>query len=640
MSPVRTPRSMRASCALLLVPALTLVPTSAPALESPFQPPTVHPLDVLAYDASIGDLNGDGAVDIALILPYSPDGVSSVGVLPGLRTGRPGGTFGPLLRMVPELPPDGPNGPPRLGEVIVAGRFTGTERADLAFVSTTSYFAPRQYVCLMKGAPSSFLTPAPVQTEVQTLLRHGIITSLVAADFNEDRILDLVCGYSGVSSAAGPALEPAFGTGDGRFAPGPRTPLNAAASRIVASDLDDDGHVDLAAAFTSVDRVEVRRGLGNGSFELRPHLTTGPRPRGLVAVDLNGDRLLDLVASNSYGGTVSVFMANRSGPGGSLAYGPGTLWSNGARLDSYPFSLGPGSIVAADWNLDGAQDLAVANDRDATVGILYGRGDGTFAAPVVIPVGRWPWDLEAADLNADGGPDLVVLCRESWRVEVHLNVNGNQPPDCSGALAVVPVVWPPNGELMPVGIVGVTDPDGDPVTITVTGVTQDEPVAGPPRGTCPDALVVDGAALVRSERAGSGNGRVYAVAFEASDGRGGTCTGSVNVCIPHDQGAGAMCVDDGQTLASTAACGPATLADPETRVEVAAVGTGTVRFAVTAPRGSRAVLAIYDVTGRRVARLEAAPRTMWDRSDAPAGLYFAVLSTGRARAVTRFVLAR
>jgi hypothetical protein len=33
-----------------------------------------------------------------------------------------------------------------------------------------------------------------------------------------------------------------------------------------------------------------------------------------------------------------------------------------------------------------------------------------------------------------------------------------------------------------------TDPDGDPVTLSVDGVTQDEPVSGPGDPTSPDAV--------------------------------------------------------------------------------------------------------------------------------------------------------
>lgn len=53
-----------------------------------------------------------------------------------------------------------------------------------------------------------------------------------------------------------------------------------------------------------------------------------------------------------------------------------------------------------------------------------------------------------------------------------------------------------------------------------------------------------------------GDGRVYEIFFEASDGRGKTCTGTVKVGVPHDQGRGRPAVDDGQRFDSTVAGGP------------------------------------------------------------------------------------
>jgi hypothetical protein len=50
---------------------------------------------------------------------------------------------------------------------------------------------------------------------------------------------------------------------------------------------------------------------------------------------------------------------------------------------------------------------------------------------------------------------------------------------------------------------------------------------------------------VRAERAGKGNNRVYHIGFVADDDKGGSCTGTVRVCVRHDQGAGASCVDEG-----------------------------------------------------------------------------------------------
>jgi len=115
------------------------------------------------------------------------------------------------------------------------------------------------------------------------------------------------------------------------------------------------------------------------------------------------------------------------------------------------------------------------------------------------------------------------------------------------------MLWPPNHKFVDVSVVGVTDPDGDPVAIAITSITQDEPLNGGGSGnTCPDATGVGTAtASLRAEREGSGDGRVYHLSFTGDDGRGGRCTGSVTVCVPHDQGQGRMCVDQGPLVDST-----------------------------------------------------------------------------------------
>jgi hypothetical protein len=42
-------------------------------------------------------------------------------------------------------------------------------------------------------------------------------------------------------------------------------------------------------------------------------------------------------------------------------------------------------------------------------------------------------------------------------------------------------------------------------------------------------------AAVRSECSAHGDGRVYAIHFDADDGNGGSCSGTVNVSVPHDR---------------------------------------------------------------------------------------------------------
>jgi chitodextrinase len=103
------------------------------------------------------------------------------------------------------------------------------------------------------------------------------------------------------------------------------------------------------------------------------------------------------------------------------------------------------------------------------------------------------------------------------------------PLDCSGATAIPAVLWPPNHHFVPVKIEGIVHPAGQPVSIAITRVTQNEPGTG-------DAIVLsDGAVALRAERDGSGTGRLYTIWYSATTGPGASCDGSVQVCVPRDE---------------------------------------------------------------------------------------------------------
>ena len=91
------------------------------------------------------------------------------------------------------------------------------------------------------------------------------------------------------------------------------------------------------------------------------------------------------------------------------------------------------------------------------------------------------------------------------------------------------------------------------MTTTIVNVFQDEPANDIGDGaTCPDASGTGTSTVrVRAERSGKRDGRVYHIRFQADDGRGGTCTGEVTVCVPHDRKPGATCVDEGALFDST-----------------------------------------------------------------------------------------
>jgi len=256
--------------------------------------------------------------------------------------------------------------------------------------------------------------------------------------------------------------------------------------------------------------------------------------------------------------------------------------------------------------------------------------------------------------------------------DVALTGTGNRPPDCSAALADPGLLWPPDHRLVPVSITGVVDPDGDPVTITVTRILQSEPVDSVGDGTtCPDAVVDAGGARLRAERAAHGTGRVYQVEFTAADPAGATCNGVVSVFVPHDAAAPASTLASGRgdgndapdgrghrrLVDSSGPCRDAATLEPDADAEAAAAvaPAWTVSLASLGAAGHRATvaytlaadgdarLAVYDLGGRRVVTLRdgrdtAGPHQVdWNTSALSPGIYFYRL---RAGAVARSSIVR
>jgi hypothetical protein len=166
----------------------------------------------------------------------------------------------------------------------------------------------------------------------------------------------------------------------------------------------------------------------------------------------------------------------------------------------------------------------------------------TFTAPMVGPGGEnLIFQLVVNDGLASSEADQVVVTIQ----------NLNDPPACDLARAVSETLWPPNHKMAAVSIVGVSDPNNDGVKITITKVTQDEPVNGLGDGdTGPDAAIQGDTVLLRAERSGTGNGRVYHIHFTADDGQGGACSGSVPVGVPHSKAIGDSAFDNGELFNS------------------------------------------------------------------------------------------
>jgi hypothetical protein len=340
----------------------------------------------------VGDLNGDGNLDLALAGHTASNGPLEIGDPPSQQgyvavlQNMGGGNFLPAVGSLAGIDP----------VALVAGDFDrtasqkdldGDSRLDLAVADA----ATGNVLELFSQGNGRF--QAPVTYRVGTTP-----VALATADFNVDKLLDLavVDRYSNnvvlLRGRAGGGFE-----NFGSFAVGPEPVA------LVAADLNGDGNMDLASANRSSNDLTVLLGLGDATFQSARFVGVQNGPAALADADPRAP-LQELIAANP-GANDLVRLARQ--PDGSYL-----------SAASYPAGGGPVALAVGDFDGDGTPDLAVANEFSNTVTILLRHADGTFETPQSCPVGNAPEALVAGHFISAAHLDLAVANEEDNTITV------------------------------------------------------------------------------------------------------------------------------------------------------------------------------------------------------------------------------
>ena len=427
--------------------------SSGPVVPAPPAPLTLAPAAGYSAGAApqhvvVGDANGDGWPD--LVTPNG--GSNSLSTLLNNVTGagKAGGSFGqPAIQS-------------SLGvgaSQIALGDFNGDGKLDAAIVNGTGTIG----VALGTGGGTF-----GAESAAQTMANQNIHTVAVA-DVNGDGKPDIVAaGVSGQDTYWSTAIYIMLGNGDGTFQPMVRDLVgdqclgcSPTDTGIALADVNGDGLPDIIYTSNSTSsgsdagNVYAFLNQGGGAFNVsnRPVASGTPGLHSAVAgetiavADLNGDNHPDIitvedgtyVSINGTGGQRGISILFGKGDGTFLApvYVRDPALTDGA---SPPNDAGDvEGIAIADMNGDHLPDIVAADSNSFSgkggLSVYLDAGGGSIDSPTFIPTSNFaPKGLALADVNKDGEADVVLENNQGTSPNILVLINGTDFPPLGGPL--------------------------------------------------------------------------------------------------------------------------------------------------------------------------------------------------------------
>jgi len=262
--------------------------------------------------------------------------------------------------------------------------------------------------------------------------------------------------------------------------------------------------------------------------------------------------------------SVTINTSSISGTVGSfdLNYNPGPLVTQAASLQIVRFA-GNGTLAgspALAGDVSGALPATITFDNGTAFNDYFQRFtfgstlsfDVTLSGPALsspdgVSTSGTTFTFSMFSDAAGTQPVLTTNTADGFAFLINVNLDGTttltnfsnfatitrcSAPTITALTANPNVLWPPNHKMVPVNVSASTSGGCGSVSCKIIAVSSNEPVGQDGDWGITGDLTLN----LRSERLGSGTGRIYTITVQCTDSSGNATTGTVTVTVPHDQG--------------------------------------------------------------------------------------------------------
>ncbi len=187
--------------------------------------------------------------------------------------------------------------------------------------------------------------------------------------------------------------------------------------KIAINDFDGDGKSDIAIVNkTGALGLSVLRNISSpgtistGSFQAKVDFGTGVNPEDLEITDIDGDNKPDIITVSPVDNSFSVLRNTAiSGTIDATSFAPKVDFASGSA------SSNPFGIAIGDMDLDGDQDVLIANAGDNSIAVFRNSSSAgaiSFAPHADFATGAGTYDVAVTDLDGDGRLDVAVSLQD------------------------------------------------------------------------------------------------------------------------------------------------------------------------------------------------------------------------------------